>query len=68
MIFKDSVFFVDNKSYLIANLTFFREKSLYIFPKTFIVTDTSWIETSEMFFPLFFVKSAAVILVVFKFY
>ena len=67
MVFKDSVFVIANKSYLIANLTFFREKRLYIFPKAFIVTDNFWIKTFEIFFPLFFVKSAVIILF-FKFY
>ena len=52
MIIKDSVFFIDSKSYLIADLLFFREKRLYIFSKTFIVTDPSWIKTFEMFFSI----------------
>ena len=68
MVVKDSVFFIVNKSYLIANLSFFREKRLNIFPKTFIVTDPSWIKTFEIFFPLFFVKPAAVILLFFNFF
>ena len=46
--------------------SFFREIRLNIFPKTFIVTDPSWIKTSEKNFPHFFVKSAAVILFLFK--
>ena len=41
MVFKDSVFILVSKSYLIANLSSFREKRLYIFPKTFIVNDPS---------------------------
>ena len=60
MVVKDIVFFIVNKSYLIANLFFFREK------KPFIVTDRSWIKTFEIFFPLFLVKTA-VILLFFKF-
>ena len=67
MVVKDSVFFIVNKSYLIANLSFFREERLYIFPNTFIVTDPSWIKTFTIFFPLFLVKFAAVFLLFLKF-
>ena len=67
MFFKYSVFFTVNKSYLIANLSFFREKKLYIFPKTFIVTDPSWIKTFEIFFLIFFVNSGELICLFFKF-
>ena len=67
MVVKDSVFFIVNKSYLIANLSFFREKRLYIFPKTFIVTDPSWIKTFEIFFLIFFVNSGGLICLFFKF-
>ena len=65
MVVKDSVFFIVTKSHLVVNLSFFREKRLNIFPKMFIVTDPSWIKTFEIFFRLFFVKSAAVILLFF---
>ena len=65
---KNSVFFVVNKSYLIANLLFLREKMLNIFPKSFIVTDPSWIKTFETLFLLFFVKPAAVILLFLNFF
>ena len=65
---KNSVFFVVNKSYLIANLLFLREKMLNIFPKSFIVTDPSWIKTFETLFLLFFVKLAAVILLFLNFF
>ena len=68
MVVKDSVFLIVNERYLIANLLLFREKWLDIFPKTFIVTDPSWIKTFEIFFPLFFVKSAAVILLFFNYF
>ena len=34
--------------YLTTNLTFFKEKRLYIFPKTFIVTGPSWIKSFEI--------------------
>ena len=68
MVVNDVVFFIVNKSCLTANLSFFREKRLYIFPKTFVVTDLSWIKTFEIFLPLFFfVKSAAVIFLFLKF-
>ena len=66
MVVKDSVFFIVNKSYLIANISFYREKRLNIFPKTFIVTDPSWIKTLEIFFLSFFVKPAAIILLFFN--
>ena len=68
MVVKDSFFFIVSKSYLIANPSFFREKRFNIFPKTFIVTDPSWIKFFEIFFPLFFVKPAAVILLFLKFF
>ena len=68
MVVKDSVFLIVNERYLIANLLLFREKWLNIFPKTFIVTDPSWIKTFEIFFRLFFVKSAAVILLFFNYF
>ena len=58
MVFKNSVFFIVSKSYLIANLMIFREKRLHIFPNTFIVIDPSWIKTFEIFFPLFFQKQS----------
>ena len=68
MVVKDSVFFIVNERYLIANLLLFREKWLDIFPKTLIVTDPSWIKIFEIFFPLFFVKPSAVILLFFNFF
>ena len=67
MVVKDSVFFIVKKSYRIDNLSFFREKRLYIFPKTFIFTDPSWIKSFKTFFPLFFLKSSAVTILFFKF-
>ena len=44
----------------------FREIRWNIFPKSFTVTNRSWIKTSEKCFPRFFVKSAAVIFLLFK--
>ena len=38
----------------IANLSFYRGKRMYIFPKTLFVIDPTWIKSFETFSPLFF--------------
>ena len=65
MVFKDSVYFFANKSNLTVSLSFFREKKLHIFPKTFVVTNPICIKAFEIFSFLFFGKSATVILLFF---
>ena len=63
----DSVFFIVNKSYLITNFSFFREKRLHIFPLNFYCHWSFLDWDFENNFPLFFVQSPAVIFLFFKF-